>query len=158
MLSDYQVILQNGDSNDDTAVKVTSLTSSIFADPQTTISAPNTVVNKNGSHKDYVEGNSTIDILKDLFDGFSYKILFSTIEESKTVCDISKENNFPISSTYKKIKRLKDLGLLLIDRIIINEQGKKVIFYKSKICSLELYLNKTQIRLHFNKNEKNLKQ
>ncbi|MDN5867533.1 MAG: hypothetical protein L0H55_09050 [Candidatus Nitrosocosmicus sp.] len=95
-------------------------------------------------------------ILKELFDGFSYKIVMSTIEDSKTVFEICKENDLPISSTYKKIKKLKDLGLLFIDRIVINEKGKKVVFYKSKIQSVELILNKKQVLLQFKKNERNL--
>ena len=95
-------------------------------------------------------------LLKELFDGFSYKIVMSTIEDSKTVFEICKENDLPISSTYKKIKKLKDLGFLFIDRIMINEKGKKVVFYKSKIQSVELILNKKQVLLQFKKNERNL--
>jgi len=95
-------------------------------------------------------------LLKELFDGFSYKIVMSTIEDSKTVFEICKENDLPISSTYKKIKKLKDLGLLFIDRIVINEKGKKVVFYKSKIQSVELILNEKQVLLQFKKNKRNL--
>lgn len=95
-------------------------------------------------------------LLKELFDGFSYKIVMSIIEDSKTVFEICKENELPISSTYKKIRKLKDLGLLFIDRIVINEKGKKVVFYKSKIQSVELILNKKQVLLQFKKNERNL--
>lgn len=95
-------------------------------------------------------------LLKELFDGFSYKILMSTIEDSKTVFEICKENDLPVSSTYKKIKKLKDLGLLFIDRIVIDEKGKKVVFYKSKIQSVELVLNNKQVLLQFKKNERNL--
>jgi hypothetical protein len=80
----------------------------------------------------------------------------STIENSKTVFEICKDNDLPISSTYKKIKKLKDLGLLFIDRIVINEKGKKVVFYKSKIQSVELMLHKKQFVWQFKKNERNL--
>jgi predicted methyltransferase len=102
------------------------------------------------------EDNNASILLKELFDGFSYKIIMSTIEDSKTVFEICKENDLPISSTYKKIRKLKDLGLLFIDRIVINEKGKKVVFYKSKIQSVELILNKKQVLLQFKKNERNL--
>ena len=102
------------------------------------------------------ENKNTSILLKELFDGFSYKIVMSIIEDSKTVFEICKENDLPISSTYKKIRKLKDLGLLIIDRIVINEKGKKVVFYKSKIQSVELILNKKQVVLNLKKNEKNL--
>ena len=95
-------------------------------------------------------------LLKELFDGFSYKIVMSIIEDSKTVFEICRENDLPISSTYKKIRKLKDLGLLIIDRIVINEKGKKAVFYKSRIQSMELVLNKKQVVLNLKKNEKSL--
>ena len=99
----------------------------------------------------------TVPILKALFDKYSYTILLSIVDESKTVVQICNENEnvIPISSTYKKIKRLKEAGLLFIDKIVINNDGKKVIFYKSKIQSIEMILNKKQFILQFKKNENN---
>ena len=94
-------------------------------------------------------------LLKELFNGFSYKILLSTIDESKTVFQICSENGIAISSAYKKIRKLKDSGMLSIDRIVINEKGKKVVFYKSKIQSLELMLDKQGVIWQLKKNEKN---
>ena len=95
-------------------------------------------------------------LFEELFDRFSYKILLSVMDESKTVFQICEENFIPISSTYKKIKKLKDADLLFIDKIAINEKGKKVIFYKSKIRSIELILDKQQFNIQFEKNEKTI--
>jgi hypothetical protein len=100
------------------------------------------------------EEQEVISILQELFDGFSYKILLSVIDEPKTVFQICKENIVPISSAYKKIRKLKDVDLLLIDKIEINEKGKKVVFYKSKIQSIELTLNKQEFMLQLKKNKK----
>jgi len=99
----------------------------------------------------------TMPLLKALFDKHSYKILLSIIDESKTAVQICNENEkvIPISSTYKKIKKLKEAGLLIIDKIVINKEGKKVIFYKSKIRSIEMILNKKQFILQLKKNENN---
>lgn len=96
-------------------------------------------------------------VLKELFDGFSYKIIMSVVEEPKSVFQICKENDLPVSSTYKKIKKLKELDLLVVDRIIISEKGKRILFYKSKIQSVELLLDKKNIVLQFRKNDKNLR-
>jgi predicted transcriptional regulator len=68
------------------------------------------------------------------------KIIMSVTNTSKTVYQISRENNLPQSSTYKKIKRLLNLGLIAIERVNIDEKGKRVIFYRSKIRSLEINL------------------
>jgi predicted transcriptional regulator len=95
----------------------------------------------------------SVSLLKELLDKYSYKILLSIIDESKTVFQICNEINVPTSSTYKKIKKLKDSGLLFVDKIEININGKKVFFYKSKIRSIELTLNKQQFILQFKKNE-----
>jgi predicted transcriptional regulator len=95
----------------------------------------------------------SVSLLKELLDKYSYKILLSTIDESKTVFQICNEISVPTSSTYKKIKKLKDSGLLFVDKIEINFSGKKVFFYKSKIRSIELTLNKQQFILQFKKNE-----
>lgn len=96
-------------------------------------------------------------VLKELFDGFSYKIIMSVVEEPKSVFQICKENDLPVSSTYKKIKKLKELDLLVVDRIIISEKGKRILFYKSKVQSVELLLDKKNIILQFRKNDKNLR-
>lgn len=95
----------------------------------------------------------SVSLLKELLDKYSYKILLSIIDESKTVFQICNEISVPTSSTYKKIKKLKDSGLLFVDKIEINISGKKVFFYKSKIRSIELTLNKQQFILQFKKNE-----
>ena len=80
-------------------------------------------------------------------------ILSSTIDIAKTAQQIALENNLPISSTYKKIRRLCQMDLLCIDQVSIDESGKKVLFYKSKIKSLEFYLKKGGCMLQFERNE-----
>src|SRR6476620_9390577 len=91
----------------------------------------------------------TTPLLKALFDKHSYKILLSIIDESKTAVQICNENEkvIPISSTYKKIKKLKEAGLLIIDKIVINK--------KSKIRNKEMIINKKQFILQLKKNENN---
>jgi predicted transcriptional regulator len=107
-------------------------------------------ITSNIINKEEQEG---ISILKELLDNHSYKILLSIIDESKTVFQICTEISVPTSSTYKKIKKLKDAGLLIVDKIEINDSGKKVFFYKSKIRSIELTLNRQQFILQFKRNE-----
>jgi hypothetical protein len=97
------------------------------------------------------EKQESVSILKELFDGFSYKILLSTLDEPKSVFQICEENDVPISSTYKKIRKLKESGLLFIDKIVISERGKKIVFYRSKVRSIELTLDKQQVTLQLKK-------
>jgi predicted transcriptional regulator len=78
--------------------------------------------------------------LADIPDKTECEIITAISDMSKTVSQICRENNLPQSSTYKKIKRLRDAGLITIERVNIDEKGKRVVFYKSKIKSLEINL------------------
>jgi predicted transcriptional regulator len=85
-------------------------------------------------------------------DETTFKIILSTIDIAKTVFQICEENKIPIISTYKKIRKLQNAGLIFIKKIEIDDKGKKVIFYKSKIKTLEFSLKKDGILLQFHKN------
>ena len=98
------------------------------------------------------ESHVAIPLLQDIVDETTFKIILSTIDIAKTVFQISDENKIPISSTYKKIRRLQYAGLISIEKIEIDNRGKKVILYKSKIKSLEFNLKKDSILLQFHKN------
>jgi predicted methyltransferase len=94
-----------------------------------------------------------IPLVQDIVDETTCKIILSTIDVSKTVFQICDENKIPISSTYKKIRKLKHAGLIFIEKIQIDDRGKKVIFYKSKIKTLEFSLKKDGILLQLHKND-----
>ena len=80
---------------------------------------------------------SVLGTIHELTDSVSYQIIMSIAEYAKPVPEISAENNIPLSSTYKKIKRSKH-GLVQVDKIIIDEAGKKIFLYKSKIGSIRI--------------------
>jgi hypothetical protein len=99
------------------------------------------------------EYDEAIPRLQLLADVVSHKILLATIDIAKTAQQIALENNLPVSSTYKKIRRLCQMDLLCIDQVNIDESGKKVLFYKSKVKSLEFCLKKGACMLQFEKND-----
>jgi allophanate hydrolase subunit 2 len=99
------------------------------------------------------EYDEAIPRLQLLADVISHKILLATIDIAKTAQQIALENNLPVSSTYKKIRRLCEMDLLCVDQVNIDDSGKKVLFYKSKVKSLEFYLKKGACMLQFEKNE-----
>jgi predicted transcriptional regulator len=91
-------------------------------------------------------------ILPDILDKAGCKIIMSA-DISKTASQISQDNNLPQSSTYKKIKKLLKTGLIEIERISIDDKGKRVVFYKSKVESLEFNLQRGSIFMKFNTND-----
>ena len=98
-----------------------------------------------------------IPLLQDIVDETTFKIILSTIDVAKTVFQICDENKTPISSTYRKIRKLQYAGLVFIEKIQIDDRGKKTIFYKSKIKTLEFSLKKDGILLQLHKNDDNNK-
>jgi predicted transcriptional regulator len=88
--------------------------------------------------------------LADIPDKTECKIIMSITNISRTVSQICCENNLPQSSTYKKIKRLLSAGLITIERFSIDEKGKRVVFYRSKIKSLEINLQGGDVFMKYN--------
>jgi hypothetical protein len=95
-------------------------------------------------------------LLQELVDGISYRIIMTTIDTPKTAAQVSAENALPLSSTYKKIKKLQDVGILFVEKIELDGKGKKVVHYRSKIKSMEFNLSRDQILLQFEKNDVHL--
>lgn len=96
---------------------------------------------------------TAMSLLQEIIDEISFKLITSTIDTPKTAAQVSAENSIPLSSTYKKIKKLQDVGVLFIEKIELDGNGKKVIYYRSKIKSMELNLSRDQILLQFEKND-----
>ncbi len=94
-----------------------------------------------------IDKNETISFLNNILVNETYKIILSVIENSKTVYQMQKETSLPLSSIYKRINKLEDLGIISIEKIIINKKGRKLIYYKSKIKNLTFKLNEKDVRL-----------
>lgn len=92
-------------------------------------------------------------LLQELVDGISYRIIISTIDAAKTAAQVSAENSLPLSSTYKKIRRLQSVGILFIEKIDLDGKGKKVVYYRSKVKSMEFNLSRDQVLLQFERND-----
>jgi hypothetical protein len=95
-----------------------------------------------------------IPLLQDIIDESPLKIISSIIDIEKNVFQISFQNKLPLSSTYKKIRKLQSDGLVSVEKIDIDGRGKKVVFYKSNIKSLDFNLKKEGIILQFGRNDK----
>ena len=92
-------------------------------------------------------------LLQELVDGVSHRIVMSTIDAAKTAAQVSAENSLPLSSTYKKIRKLQNVGILFVEKIDLDGKGKKVVYYRSKVKSMEFNLSRDQILLQFERND-----
>ena len=80
-----------------------------------------------------IEENSKNDtLLSVLSDRYCRSILEATMDNPKSVTEISAETKIPISTIYRRIQTLHDNKLLHISGMI-SDDGKKFFLYKSKI-------------------------
>ena len=76
-----------------------------------------------------------------LGDPISFAIIRTTMRSSKSAIEISKINQLPVSSVYKKIRRLQTLGIVVIENITIDgRSGKRIALYRCVMKSFELQL------------------
>jgi predicted methyltransferase len=94
-----------------------------------------------------------IPLLRSIIDKTALKVILSTIDVAKNVFQICYENKIPLSSTYKKVRKLQHDGLVSVEKIEIDGKGRKVLFYRSNIKSLDFNLKKDRILLHFDGND-----
>jgi hypothetical protein len=92
-----------------------------------------------------------LQIYKILASHVALDTLLSIMAESKPVADIALENKNPISSTYQAIREMEKVGLVSVDKVVIDSsRGKRVALYKSRIKSLEISLDKNGAKLQIN--------
>lgn len=97
-----------------------------------------------------IDKKTVISFLNSILENDTYEIILLLMKKSKTVCQIHDEINLPLSSIYKRIKKLENMGIVAIDKIHINSRGRKTIFYKSKLRSINFRLNENDIDLVVN--------
>lgn len=70
-------------------------------------------------------------ILQVLSDEYSRKILLSAISTSKSVEELSRQNDIPLSTCYRRVHELLGNGMLIMDRIVVTPDGKRYEMLRS---------------------------
>ena len=81
-----------------------------------------------------------------LGDRVSFMIINSTIRDAKTAIEISRESDVPLSSVYRKVRKLERLGLVQ-SRVSADRSGKKIAYYTCRVKALRMSINKDGARL-----------
>ena len=84
-------------------------------------------------------------IVNALLDEYSRKILDSTIEEAKSITDIMREQDIPMTSTYRRVKLLMDNKLVKVVRSMVRDDGKRYFLYLSNIKDASIRFNKGEL-------------
>lgn len=70
-------------------------------------------------------------LVQALSDDYSRKIMLATIMNSKSVEDLSKENDIPLSTCYRRVHELLDTRVLVVERIVVTPDGKRYEMLRS---------------------------
>lgn len=72
-------------------------------------------------------------IVRAMSDKYARRIVSYTSYDAKSIEEISRENEIPMSTCYRRVNELTKSGLMRVDRIVITAQGKKSRRYKSEL-------------------------
>ena len=70
-------------------------------------------------------------ILKALSDDYSRTIMNYTIEKPRSVIDIVKDCNIPMTTAYSRVHELEENNILKVIGSIITDDGKNIFFTKA---------------------------
>jgi DNA-binding Lrp family transcriptional regulator len=91
--------------------------------------------------------NKAMEVVRALSDEYSRRILVSIISRSLPIEEISREQNIPISTCYRRIHEMLLFGVIKPDRTIIREDGKKYVCYKSAVRNVTILLESGELKV-----------
>lgn len=75
-------------------------------------------------------------VLKALSDAYSRTIMNFTIEKPKSVVEIVKECNIPMTTAYRRVKELEESKIIKVTGSIVTDDGKKYFLYQNRLKSI----------------------
>lgn len=100
------------------------------------------------------EFDITQKIIESLTNVCTRAVLFSVKNESKDATQIADELKLSLSTVYKTLSSLEDLTLVVVDKYVISNEGKKIKLYKSRIGKAEITITDAEPVLSLYPNQK----
>lgn len=88
-----------------------------------------------------------VEALERLGDRKSIGILTATVDEPKSVEQISEGLDMPLSTTYRKVNALERTGLLTVQQSILTEDGK-IHLYRSTVTDVKVHLKPDSVSVN----------
>ncbi|MDG6985320.1 MAG: helix-turn-helix transcriptional regulator [Nitrososphaerota archaeon] len=86
-------------------------------------------------------------LVQGLADEYSRRILLSAISKAKSVEDMSRENDIPLSTAYRRIHELLDAQMLVVERIIVTPDGKKYELLRSSYRAINVAFDGEKLKV-----------
>ncbi len=82
-----------------------------------------------------------------VLDKYTSRILYLTSEKALNATELSHAIGIPPAACYRRIRALKEAGLLREDSKVLSEGGKSVAAYKSVVDNAEVVLRDGRLRI-----------
>ena len=92
-------------------------------------------------------------ILKALSDEYSRTIMNYTIEMPKSVVDIVKYCDVPITTAYRRVHDLEENKILKVTGSIVTDDGKKYFLYQNRLKSIYVIFGLEELDVQIVENE-----
>jgi len=92
-------------------------------------------------------------IIRALADDYSRKIILGTLNRARSVEELSQAENIPISTAYRRVNELRDIGLLTVEKTILTDEGKKFELFRSSFRGMHMEMSEGEIVLDVDLNE-----
>lgn len=92
-------------------------------------------------------------ILKALSDEYSRAIMTYTIDAPKSVVDIVKDCNIPMTTAYRRVHELEENKILKVTGSIVTDDGKKYFLYQSRLKAIYVVFGLESLDVQIVENE-----
>ena len=93
------------------------------------------------------------DILKALSDEYSRQIMNFTIEKPKSVVEIVKECDIPMTTAYRRVNELEENKILKVTGSVVTDDGKKYFLYQNRLKSIYVIFGLESLDVQIVENE-----
>jgi len=92
-------------------------------------------------------------IIRALTDEYSRKLILGTLSRARSVEELSQTENIPISTAYRRVNELREIGLLTVEKTILTDEGKKYELFRSSFRGIHMDMSQGEIVLDVDLNE-----
>jgi hypothetical protein len=83
-----------------------------------------------------------------VIDNYSAQIIFATDLRAKSAQTLSQGYGIPIAACYRRIKSLESIGVLVCTERFLNQKGKWVRLYQSKVREMDVRFEEGRMRVN----------
>jgi len=91
-------------------------------------------------------------ILKALSDQYSQTIMNFTITKPKSVVEIVRECNIPMTTAYRRVKELEESKILKVTGSVVTDDGKKYFLYQNRLKAIYVNFGLESLDIQFVEN------